>query len=448
MAENHNDRVRKPREHSAVHRGAAAYPRLRSADPRPADPHPAGRRPAPAAWLAAALLLLAVLPAAAQEQPASPFFFRLEGLRRYFAWGQDLIPTGVDVTLGYRLPPWFEGVDTILQATVGGGYAGLKTFRDTDYTPNVPEPTGPTADPAGNLEFNSPNLQWQVGIRQGILPNTDLHRNLLEAFLFYRGRYDRYLGGRHYWGSDDATIAAIEASHDTWQADYQGNDARGIFGNSFLAGLAFDDLRFDRRSKAYEGTYAEASVELSPYFPSVMGASDFWRVNFSTKTFWILYEGRPEREKNWLTIYAGSYLSVDYADARRQMPMYVMQSFGGTELRDGLAGSVRGFEDSSWDTQLKVVHNFDLRFNLPVIYSTGDRDLLPGIVMYFDMGYGKWYWGDPAHTPGGFLGSTGIGLFLDLFGFLSVHGYANFPLIGRRVDNAPFALDLELGLHF
>jgi hypothetical protein len=422
---------------------------------KPADL--SGRRPGAAAFgrrpfvhrLALALLFLALLDAAsAQEQQAGPFFYRLQGLRRYFAWGRDLIPTGIDVTLGYRLPPWFEGVDTILQGTVGGGYEGFGTFRGIDYTPNVQEPTGPTADPSGSLEFNSPNFQWELGLRQGILWNPHTRRNLVEAFLFYRGRYDRYLGGRHYWGSDDATIAAIEASHDAWQAGYQGDDARGVFGNSFLAGLAFDDLRFGRRSKAYEGTYAEASVELSPYFPSVMGASDFWRVNFSTKTFWILYEGRPEREKNWLTIYAGSYLSIDYADARRYMPMYVMQSFGGTELRDGLAHSVRGFEDHSWDTQFKVVHNFELRFNLPVIYSRGERDLLPGIVLYLDMGYGKWYWGDPSHTPGGFLSSAGIGLFVDLFGFLSVSGYVNFPLIGGRIDNAPYALDIELGLHF
>jgi len=164
----------------------------------------------------------------------------------------------------------------------------------------------------------------------------------------------------------------------------------------------------------------------------VLGASDFWRINFSTKTFWRLYEARPEAEKNVFTIYAGSYFSIDYADARSRMPLYVMQTFGGTELREGLADSVRGFEKYSWDTQLKIVHNFDLRFNLPVIYSF----------------CGSLYWGDPWRTPGGFIGSTGIGLFLDLLDFAYVHVYTNFPLIGERIDGAPVALDLAIRLHF
>jgi len=397
------------------------------------------------------LLLLSILhPACAQEDPQAigntPFFYRIEDVRRYFTWGFDLIPTGIDVTVGYRLPPWFDGVETILQATVGGGYEGFGTFRAIDYTPNTLE--ADTADPNGNLEFNSPNIQWQLGLRQGIVWDPAEQRNLLEAFLYYRGRYDRYLKGRHYWGSDAGEIAAIEASHQAWQSAYPGSDAYGIFGNSLFTGLSYDRLRRSRRSKAYDGTYAEASFELSPYLPSVMGASDFWRINFSTKTFRTLYEARPEAVKNVFTIYAGSYFSIDYADARRQMPLYVMQSFGGTKLREGLADSVRGFEKHSWDTQLKIVHNFDLRFNLPVLYSFRGRDLLPGFVVYFDLGYGALYWNDPSNTPGGFLGSTGVGLFLDLLDFTNVHLYAHFPVIGERIDGAQVALDLSIRVHF
>jgi len=399
---------------------------------------------------AAILLLMALHPVAAQERAGSessaPFFYRIEDVRRYFTWGWDLIPTGIDLTVGYRLAPWIDGVDTILQATVGGGYEGFGTFRDTDYKPNTV--AADVADPNGNLEFNSPNLQWQGGIRQGIAWNPAERRNLLEAFLYYRGRYDRYLKGRHYWGSSDSEIAAIEASHETWQSLYLGSDAHGIFGNSLFTGLAYDALHFNRHTKAYDGTYAEASVEISPYFPSVLGASDFWRINFSTKTFRTLYEARPGAEKNVFTIYAGSYFSIDYADARRRMPLYVMQTFGGTDLREGLAHSVRGFEKYSWDTQLKIVHNLDLRFNLPVIYSIHGRDLFPGFVAYFDLGYGSSYWGDPSNTPGGFLGSTGIGLFVDLLDFAYVHIYAHFPLIGERIDGAQVALDLAIRLHF
>ena len=417
---------------------------------------PAGRyAPAPRIIIAAILLLCLSLlcPAGVEAEEGGEkkdlFFYSITDVRRYFTWGWDFIPTGIDVTVGYELPPWFAGVDTILQASFGGGYEGFGTFRAFDYTPNTPViPPEVVADPDGNLEFNSPNFQWQAGIRQGILLNQELDRNLLEAFLYYRGRYDRYLDGRHYWGSGETRIAAIESTHETWQSKYEGSDAHGIFGTSLFTGLAYDALHFYRRSKAYNGTYAEASLEISPYFPSVLGASDFWRLNFSTKTFRILYQGRPQAEKNWFTIYAGSYFSIDYSDARRQMPLFVMQTFGGTEPRKGLAHAVRGFEAYSWDTQLKIVHNLDLRFNLPVIYSIRGRDLLPGLVVYFDLGYGSHFWEDPSNTPGGFLGSTGIGVFVDLLDIVYAQIYTHFPLIGQRIDNAPFALDLDIGLHF
>ena len=110
------------------------------------------------------------------------FFYSITDVRRYFTWGWDFIPTGIDVTVGYELPPWFAGVDTILQASFGGGYEGFGTFRAFDYTPNTPViPPEVVADPDGNLEFNSPNFQWQAGIRQGILLNQELDRNLLEG---------------------------------------------------------------------------------------------------------------------------------------------------------------------------------------------------------------------------------------------------------------------------
>jgi hypothetical protein len=399
----------------------------------------------------AVFLLLGLLHPIYAEEDANaasrnPFFYQIEDVRKYFAWGWNLVPTGIDLTVGYRLAPWFEGVETILQATIGGGYEGFGTFRDTDYTPNVP--ASDVADADGNLEFNSPNVQWQAGLRQGIARDPAEDRNLLEVFLYYRGRYDRYLKGRHYWGSSDAQIAAIEASHEAWQAAYLGSDAYGIFGNSLFAGLAYNALHFDGLTKAYEGTYAEASFEFSPYFPSVLGASDFWRVNFSTKTFRTLYEARLGAVKNVFTIYAGSYFSIDYAEARRQMPLYVMQTFGGTELREGLADSVRGFEDYSWDTQLKIVHNLELRCNLPVFYSFRGRDLLPGLVAYFDLGYGALYWHDPSNTPGGVLGSTGVGVFLDVLDFTYTHVYVHFPLIGERIDGAPAVLDLAIKVHF
>ncbi len=395
--------------------------------------------------LFAILLLAAPLDGEQSTDSRNPFFYRIEGLRRHFTWGCDFVPTGVDLVAGYRGFFVFPQLQTIVQANLGGGYEGFETYRDSDYTPNVQIPPEKAAGEALNLEFNSPNLQWQLGLRQGLLWNRVLERNLLEAFVFYRGRFDRYLNGRHFWCTEEPRIQEIEDYHEQWQQDYPGTDAYGIFGTSLLVGMAVDNMDRDTSSKAYNGAYAELSLEASPYLPSVMGASDFRRLNFSSKTFKTLYQALLRNGCNVFSVYLGSYFSIDYAAARRQMPLYVMQTFGGTELREGLADSVRGFEKYSWDTQLKIVHNLDLRFNLPAVYWP---DLVPGCLLYFDLGYGSDYWGDRSGTPGVFLGSSGIGVYIDFFDIAYARLYLNVPLIGQRLDRAPLDIDFDLHLHF
>jgi hypothetical protein len=187
---------------------------------------------------------------------------------------------------------------------------------------------------------------------------------------------DFYLKGRHFWGTGDSRITEIEDGHKAWQEQYAGSDAYGIFGNSFITGLTYNNLRHDKKTKASDGLFMETSFEISPYLASVSGASDFYRANFSAKYFKTLFEARPSAKKNLFTVYLGEYFSIDYADAKTDMPLYVMQTFGGTDLRYGLAESVRGFERFSWDTQLKIVNNIELRVNLPVIYSISKKDYM------------------------------------------------------------------------
>jgi len=397
--------------------------------------------------LFAAVLLGAVSLTTAQ---ADPFFFRFDDVRRYFAWGADLVPTGAKVTLGYRGWRLAPGVDTLLHTTIGAGYEGMETYRHVDYTPNFQIPPEAAAGGNRHLEFNSPVFEWEVGLAQGILWNEGLGRNWLEGFVLYRGRYERYLGGRWYLGTDPARIATIEAYHDWWKENYAGTDAEGIFGTSFALGLDIDAREVDPQTRARRGYYAEACFEASPWFPSVLGAADFWRVTLSLAGFRVLHESRSAGRRG-LTIYLGEYFSIDYADAQRSMPMYVMQTFGGRTLRYGLGDdAVRGFESHSWDTQLKIVNNLDLRFNLPPV-RVSDRlglDLVPGFLLFGDLGYGTGFWGDPSGSPGRFLGSTGVGVYLDVFDLGFAVGYVSFPVIGSRLDAQPLELDFKFRLHF
>ena len=128
-----------------------------------------------------------------EEEKGSDFYFQLAKVRWYLLWGIDFLPTGADFTVGYKGLSIFPGVETKFQITAGGGYDSLNLYRDTDGTPSLPGSLDP------EWEFNSILLEWEPGIRQGIVWSDRLQRNLLEGFLFYRGHLDFYMNGRVIW---------------------------------------------------------------------------------------------------------------------------------------------------------------------------------------------------------------------------------------------------------
>ncbi len=391
------------------------------------------------------ILFLLILMAAISAGAESPITFDISGLRWHFAWGLDVVPTGLAVTVGYEGLSFISGLDTRFETTLDAGYEGFETYRGIDFTPHqeIDYSTGGNK----NLEFNMASARWELGIKQGLLWNPGQDRNLLQIFLFYRGRYDSYLDGRIFWGTDPALEQPILDGHLDWQANFEGTDAYGLFGNSFLLGLDLDTLEQNVQSQTYDGIFAEASFEISPYIEieDVPGAADFYRFNLRAMLFKTLYSKASARKWNLFSIYLADYFSVDWADAARSMPLYVMQSFGGTDLRLGLAWSVRGFEKFSWDTQFKIVNNLELRFNLPSIFF---KNLFPGFLVYLDAGYGTKFWGAPAGTEGAFLCSSGLGVFVNLLGITSARIYFKLPLVGERFDGADWHLYINFDLHF
>lgn len=390
------------------------------------------------------LYLIVVLLLPYSTAGADSFFFRVEDVDWHFAWGMDYIPTGADITIGYGGFNWIAGVESSIEMTFGAGYEGFETYRDVDYMPHTEIVNSAGHDK--NLEFNKANILWALGARQGLLWNPEQQRNLLEAFLFYRGRYDRYLDGRVFWGTDPVTAEAIRQEHALWQEAFPGTDARGILGNSLIAGFSLNTVQESRSAHAKDGLYAEISVEISPYLP-VLGASDFYRINLKAKYFKTLfsrYSDLPERRINILLC---EYAALDWADAERSMPLYVMQTLGGLNLRYGLADSVRGFEKYSWDTQFKAVNAFEIRANFPSLIHP---DVYPGLLLFFDAGYGYKFWGDPdpADPEGGLLLSAGFGVYLNVLDLEYIHLYIQFPIYPRRFDGSAVDLDLDFSLHF
>jgi hypothetical protein len=341
---------------------------------------------------------------------------------------------GVDVGVGYRGTPLAPGVDTTLWVYLGAGYEWLTYYRDAAgalVSSGALAPSGPLS-PLQPV-FVRIEGAWRLGIEQGIAWNPRTRTNLLEAFAFYRGRVDSN---------------QIQQGQLLYQSSIP--DAAGIFLNTILAGLAFDDLLTDTRHKVRDGMAAEMSAEWGPRFflNALEGDSDFVRFNATLRWFLPVFDIAPDRPVNLLSVYLGEFVSVDYAiGLSAPVPLYIRQTFGGRTQPIGLGLQVRGVDQGAYDTNLKAVNNLELRVVLPAV---GLPDIVPGAVLYWDIGYydqvGET--GAPSPTPSGIVTATGVGITLDFLDLATGALYLTWRLDAPNADGTVLGLDLEFGMHF
>ncbi len=344
--------------------------------------------------------------------------FSIASIRTYWF---GLVPTGLDTVLEYRGLNLVPGRQTILENDAGAGYQYNYFYRQPDGSPVVGSDSGTT--------FSQLEVVDDLGIRQGILWNPKLRRNLVEGFLFYRFHYDN--------NYQDPTQSQL-----IFQSSFP--DARRALINAVFAGFDYNTTVKNRVHATWNGVYGEASAEWGPraFFNSI-GQADYYRFDFTNWGYKTFYTSSTKSNANLFSLYGAYQVRVDYAGGS-QIPIYVMQSFGGRyfHFRDGVGDAVRGFEEGAYDTNFKAAVNLDLRATGPGVYwpILIHGYLIPGIYTFLDAGYYNGYFGDPANTPGGFLASTGVGVYLDVLGLGNVTALIGFPFVGHRIDNAPYAL--------
>jgi len=352
-----------------------------------------------------------------------------------FAFDIGLRLFGADIGIGYRGLALLPNADTTIWAYVGGGYETEHYYRDPSGDFLAPGSLAPGGVFDGlNAAFQRIEGAWRLGVDQGFAWNDRTKTNLVEAFLFYRGRYD---------------INQIQPGLVLYNASILDKD--GILLNTLQAGLGYNDLLFNKKNKTQSGFAAEASAEWGPafFFNTLIGNSDFIRFNATFRAFLPLYDAAPSGSANLLSIYAGEFAAIDYAIGIGQaVPLYIRQSFGGRIQTTGLGGDVRGVDNGGYDANLKAVNNLELRVNLPSICWP---DLVPGVVVFFDAGYYDQVGeiGTPTPTPSGIVASTGAGIYIDLLDLASIAAYVEYRLDSINADGQhlwPF--NVEFGMHF
>ncbi len=335
---------------------------------------------------------------------------------------------GADLGIGFRGVRMFPDLDTILWFYIGGGYENVGYFLTPDGNPYDGDENG--YDPETSPFYWRGSGRFDIGIAQGITWNSVINQNGLEFFLFYRLRYDLHLEDDEA-GKPQLMFQALHA------------DQEGLFQNSLFAGISWNDLDSSHPHHLKSGTYAEASVEWGPEFMlnNIFGVADFLRINILGKAFLPLWDLDPQYPANVLSMYLGIKFSLDYTFGNN-IPLNVLNTFGGRKVMPGLGFALRGYEDYRFSTPLKAVANLELRTNLPAIMFP---NVIPGIVVYFDAGYYNFI----AVEEQDFLFSTGAGIFLNIFDITSITFYTHFPLSRELVTGGywvPFAVEFDL--HF
>lgn len=355
------------------------------------------------------LLILSIL-------PLSPIFS--QDTDPVFVIQPDLRLWGAKVDLGYQGLTLFPGTTTGIWLGLSGAYQTSRYYQHPDGTPVTQDDFSDSNPALVYTDFSQLNLQWNLGLRQELLPE------LLEIGLYYRGWYNN-----NY--QDESPLALL------FESDRPESFRSLTHSFSLLAAL---DASLEKPvTKVKSGFAAELTGEYAPGALNPLGGADFGRITLELESYLPIYEslvsGKPDF--NLFSIYAGFYSITDFITGE-SVPYYAESSFGGLSYRDGLGGTVRGYESGRFTGDVKTAFSTELRLNLPTIIWPG---LMPVALIHIDGGYET--------QQKQLLTSIGGGIGIDLFGLGTILVYTHYALNDLTLTGSQLTIfGLGFGLHF
>ncbi|MCE5255595.1 MAG: hypothetical protein LLF89_01970 [Spirochaetaceae bacterium] len=304
------------------------------------------------------------------------------------------VPTGIDA--GLRIPTKKDGL--FFDVRLAGGYQDRHILRDATTGAIL---LTPSFD--GIQWFYWPNIEVDAGVAfRSTAAGSDGAR-WLEFFAMGRARYEK----------NSQTLPTALFS-----------DANGLFSLSFMAGVGGETV-VQSADGAKQGIEAELSFEYGPKGLDFLGGTDFSRGTIKLAGYKPLYSSATDRTDGF-ALYAAGFLAADYADGYR-IPLYVLTSFGGRQIRDGLGDSVRGYRSWGYEAATKAEASLELRAVGPALFHVAG--LRPMAYVFGDAGYYGRLYKCTIPENQGFLFSSGFGVALDIFDYvyLGVRAGYKFP---------------------
>ena len=302
------------------------------------------------------------------------------------------------------------GQKTSLETIITGGW--LK--QDSYYTGSYDNRLVPVSlFDYTNAMFKTGFIQDIIGIRQGFIANSRNGKNLLEAFLYYKGRWEG-----HY----------TSGGNSPWFMNLTDNpEQESVFQSSIIAGTAYNG-RFRNHHGVLDGLNADLRSEYAP--GGMNTAADYYCLTGEVQGYLPLFDLNPESRMNTFSIYLADRIRAAYTDG----------SYRTYSIRLENAAEVRGIEKVRMDSKFTAVNNFEIRFNLPSLFIP---DIKPGLLTYFDAGY---YYEDSSYS--GTVLSTGAGLYVDLFGAFQGGIRYNYLVNGEKMDTRLSSINMMFTFYF
>ena len=341
-------------------------------------------------------------------------------------WG--FLPTYIYGGVGYRGLKILDENTTDLQLVLGAGFIQRKLWQDPTATG---EDTGKDtlAMMQNPITYDVLAIEWGLRFKQGFFHSPwDIGSDLLTVTLAYEGKYEQNMDSmvvgqeRENWGGMfpvktlDQYLAGNEVSH--IYPDLLGDHKflSTNFNLGFLVDLMTDDVETN------DGLLFSLDFDWSPYAlnAALGGKADFYSIVFNAVGAKTLYQYKP-KDISWFSMQLVDRVNINWTSGD-MVPVYA-QKLG------SLGRLVRGYANYSYNTELTIVNNLDLRLVSPPL---GLKGLYIRMNLFFDIGYGAGRLYNSDVSKNLWIASTGAQISICVFDFIDLGFQVAYLINGRN----------------
>ena len=380
-------------------------------------------------------VLLVALVALLSSVFASDWHFWGKDLDQHpeFLWG--FFPTYLYGGVGYTGFEFIPGHTTDIQLMAGAGYVQRKLFQDPETGRPLHSPyeneDGETELPYGPIIYDLVQVDWALKLVQGFWDSpVEPGDDLLSITLAYEGKFEGAMDSmkmgavRKNWDSLPIKPLNEYVGHDSLvYPDLMGNHQ--YLGTNLNLGFELDLMTDDVETN--DGFLLNLDIDWAPLAlnSALDGEADFYSIVFNAVGAKTLYQYETNG-KHWFSISLVDRFNVNWTSGDK-VPVYAQK-------QGSLGRKVRGYASYSYNSELTIVNNLDLRFTSPAL---GVDGLYIRLNLFFDMGYGAGHFYNSEFRQNKFIASTGAQISFTIFDFIDLGYQVAYLINGENYAKGP-----------